>query len=114
KLERVSYQILGVALSPDGTRLACPGREGRDDSVVLWELPGKNRLGLLPESPRPRGLAFTPDSKHVVVMGNDHTRIYDTAGGKQVARVDHPEDAVALAVSPVGRWLAVGMMKGPL
>jgi WD40 repeat protein len=103
-----------VALSPDGSRLACPARESSDDSVVLWDLPGKKRLGLLPGSPRPCGLAFTPGGKHVVVAGADETRIYETATRKQVARVAHPEKAVALAVSPDGRWLAAGTLKGPL
>ncbi len=101
-----------VALSPDGARLACTAQE--KDGAALWELPGRTRLGLLPDAPFPCGLTFTPDGKHVVVTGLDHTRIFETAGRKPVARVDHPEKAGSLAVSPDGGWLAVGTLKGPV
>jgi hypothetical protein len=115
-LERFPYGNGMAALSPDGTRLACSKQEriarAKESFVALWELPGKTRLGEFPDAPLASGLAFTPDGKHVVVMGADYTRIYETAGGKPVARVDHPEKAVALAVSPDARWLAVGTLKG--
>jgi hypothetical protein len=57
-------------------------------------------------------LAFTSSGKHVVVMGLEYTRLYETSKRKVVARADHPEKAVALAVSPDAQWLAVGMLKG--
>jgi WD40 repeat protein len=116
-LERFPYGNGQAALSPDGTRLACSKQDRvvkpKDSYVALWKLPGKVPLGDLPEAPLARGLAFTPDGKHVVVMGCDYTRIYQTAGGKPVARVNHL-DSVALAVSPDGRWLTVGTLKGPI
>jgi WD40 repeat protein len=111
ELERLSFQPLSIALSLDGTRLACPAREM---GAALWDLPGPTRRGVLPEEKYPSGLAFTPDGKHVVVMGVDCTRICETAGGKLAARVDHPEKGSSLAVSPDGRWLAVGTIKGPI
>jgi WD40 repeat protein len=112
-LERVTAGPDRVALSPDGTRLACTAG-GNGNGVALWDVRGKTRLGLLPEAPFPRGLAFTPDGKHIVVMGRDDTRIYETASGKLVARVDPPEKAVygSLAVSPDACWLAVGTDRG--
>jgi hypothetical protein len=109
-----------AAFSPDGTRLACSKTErmarAKESYVALWNVAGKTPapLGELPEAPIASGLAFTPDGKHVVVMGNDHTRVYEAAGGKQVARVDHPEGGGALALSPDARWLAVGTVKGPI
>jgi WD40 repeat protein len=112
ELERLRLVPDTVALSPDGTRLACTA--GANHGVAVWDLPGKTRLGLLHDVPFPRGLAFTPDGKHIVVEGFDHTRIYQTTGGKQVARVDHSEKTVpnSVAVSPDGRWLAVGTLEG--
>jgi hypothetical protein len=118
-LERFLYRPGAVAISPDGTRLACSKQDrmarAKDSSVALWDLSGKvpAPLGELTEAPLARGLAFTPAGKHVVVMSADYTRLYETAGGNPVARVDHP-DAVSLAVSPDGRWLAVGTLKGPI
>ncbi len=117
-LERFPYGNGMVALSPDGTRLACSKQErmarARDSFVALWKLPEKISLGELPEAPIPRGLAFTPDGKHVVVASGNYTSIYDSASGQQAARVGCLENAVALAVSPDGRWLAVGMLTGEI
>jgi WD40 repeat protein len=117
-LERFSYGPGQAALSPDGKRLACSRQDRmvkpRDSNVALWSLPDKAPLGELSEAPQPVGLAFTPDGQHVVVAGATYTCIYETASGKAVARVDHPERAVSLAVSPDGRWLAIGTLKGPV
>jgi serine/threonine protein kinase len=113
QLERLSFQPLGVALSPDGTRLACPSSALREGDVALWQLP-RTYLGVLRGATPPRGVAFTPDGKYVVVAGPDTTRIYEAAGGKQVAQVEHSQKAVSLAVSPDGQWLAVGTLKGPI
>jgi serine/threonine protein kinase len=112
-LEHVTAIPDRVALSPDGTRLACTAG-GNGNGVALWDVPGKTRLGFLPGAPFPRALAFTPDGKHVIATAVESTRIHETAGGKLVAQVDHAERAVygSLAVSPDGRWLAVGTLKG--
>ena len=111
ELERLVITPGQVALSPNGARLACS--TGENNGVVLWEMGVKNRrLGLLVEAPTPKGLAFTPDGKHLVVVGLVATLIYDMATRQPVAHVDHPEKAVSLAVSPDGRWLAVGTLKG--
>ncbi len=107
-----------VALSPDGTRLACTKEErmarAKNSFVSLWQVPGRIPLGELTEAPIARGLAFTPDGKHVIVMGVSYTNFYQTASGKLVARVDHSEGGISLAVSPDSRWLAVGTLKGPI
>jgi hypothetical protein len=109
QLERLPYQPLGIAISPDGTLLAGPARAR---GVALWALPSNTLMGVIPEETDLRGLVFTPDGKHIVVMGINQTCIYRTDGGKQVARIDHAEDGISLAVSPDGLWLAVGTMKG--
>ncbi len=111
ELERLSTTPGRAALAPDGTRLACT--TGENNGVVVWELGSQNRrLGLLVEAPFPRALAFTPDSKHLLVAGMRRTLIYAMTTRQSVAHVDHPEQALSLAVSPDGRWLAVGTLKG--
>ena len=113
EIERLAITPGRVALSPNGTRLACS--TGENNGVVLWELGIKNRrLGSSSSrAPDPRkGLAFTPDGKHLVVVGLVATLIYDMATRQPVAHVDHPEKAVSMAVSPDGRWLTVGTLKG--
>ena len=60
------------------------------------------------------GLAFTPDSKQLVSASNDRTvRVWDMDTGR-TARIIRGESApgwgsiYAMALSPDGRWLAVG------
>jgi len=117
-LEKFPYGNGQAALSPDGTRLACSKqdrvKQAKDSFVALWKLPGKIPLGDLPDAPVAIALAFTPDGKHVVVEGANCTCVYETAGGKPVARVEYPGRAVALAISPDGSWLAVGTLVGPI
>jgi WD40 repeat protein len=115
-LEKFPYSPGRAVLSPDGTKFACSKQERvvmpRMSYVTLWQLPDQTPLGELSEAPMAGGLAFTPDSKHVIVMGDKYTSIYDVTTRQSVARIDHPENAVALTISPDSRWLAIGMLKG--
>jgi serine/threonine protein kinase len=116
ELEKLPYTPGRVSQSPDGKKLAC-SKQDRVESpkmsyVSLWKLPEKTLLGELPEAPKAEGLAFTSDNKHVVVMGSKYTCIYETDSRKQVARIEHTERAVSLAVSTDGRWLAIGTLNG--
>jgi serine/threonine protein kinase len=117
-LEKFPYGPGRAAQSPDGTILACSKQERvsmpRMSYVTLWQLPGQTALGELPDAPKAEGLAFTPDSKNVIVTGATYTCIYEAATREQVARIEHPDRAVSLAVSPDGHWLAIGTVKGPI
>ena len=67
-----------------------------------------------------RGVTFTPDGKHLVSAGQDKVvRVYDWRAGKTVRTIRGqvgPGDEgkiYAMALSPDGRWLAVGGWMSP-
>lgn len=87
--------VRGLAVSPDGTRLAS---SSHDDSVVVWELPSGRQLLRLAGHGRyggERPLRFTPDGKRLVSFGDDFgpdrdgllLRVWDLASGRAV--VEH-------------------------
>src|SRR3954454_8696485 len=64
-------------------------------------------------SPRAAVVAQTPDGRLVVGDATGRIDVFDIATGRLVKRLKEPgKDAVySLAVSPDGRWLAVGRTK---
>src|SRR5262249_59127442 len=114
----VSYpgagQLPRLALSRDGTKLAC----GKDNPVLVWALGPEQVAGL------PRVLtghtgpvcdqAFRPDGQRIVTASADETvRIWDAATGEEVLSFRSPFPGMAgyrgidcLAFSPDGQRLA--------
>ncbi len=99
-----------LALSPDGKTLASAGG---DNHVVLSEVQDNNLVPkhtLTGHIGEIRGLAFTPDGQYVISGSRDSTvRFWNTADGKFVKSIS-PEIGLvySVAVSPDGKWLAVG------
>jgi WD40 repeat protein len=117
-LERFPYGPGRAVLSPDGTMLACSkqDRVARPNMsyVALWRVADTAPLGDLPAAPLAAGLAFTPDGRHVIVVGSGSTIIYAAATRREVARIAPPGSAVSVAVSPDGSWLAIGTLRGEI
>jgi WD40 repeat protein len=88
KIEVAGAWIRGVAVSPDGRRLAT-SELGERQAVRLWDLrtgrplyrlEGHGRLG------GRRALAFSPDGKRLASWGDDmYLRLWDVAKGKALA-----------------------------
>jgi WD40 repeat protein len=98
-----------VAVSPDGKLVAV----GTED-VFLFDITGTEAKKVASfDSTVGFGittLTFTPDGKHVVFGGRDHSvRVWDVEAKRETARVkEHKSDVRSVAVSPDGKLVASG------
>ncbi len=96
----------GVALSPDGRRLA-------RGSTILDSATGKELLTLKSPPHKVTSVAFSPDGQRLALVGNDGgadpmlVSIWDSATGKELLTFNHHADWVgSLVFSPDGKRLA--------
>lgn len=80
KLDNV--HTLASALSPDGSRIALADS---DHSVVLFDVPGGNRLKVFPGDQRsPNSIVFSPDGRQILAAFEAVERVWDIASGQPV------------------------------
>lgn len=96
-----------LAISPDGTSLAAGLF---DDTVRLFDFPNiqstrqfENLGGWV------RSLAYTPDGRLVAVAAGDMVRLWNVTDGSLQLTIQDMEGVRALAISPDGVTLAVGL-----
>ena len=102
-------EALGVAVrwSPDGRSVAVVGEHGCE----VWDLetrkPVLNELG--GSENRPRGLAFSPDGRHLAASLPTNVLVWSTRDWKLLHRLGGSNGTTySIAYSPNGKWIATG------
>jgi serine/threonine protein kinase len=98
---------LCLAVSGDGRRVACGGKE----HITLWSLDDGQVLGSLVGHTLPTlGLAFPPGGQLLLSGSMDRSvRLWDVSSRKQVEYYEgHTSGVTAVAISPDGRMAASG------
>jgi WD40 repeat protein len=107
-----SEPIRSCAVAPNGKLLATASRGEADRSttkVCLWDLDTGKPLHQLLETTTWPSFAFSPDGKTLAVSMSPSVVLFDTATGRQSARVDIPEKQLSgsfVAFSPDSKTFA--------
>jgi WD40 repeat protein len=112
-----------LAVSPDGKTLAVGCH---DKTVQFWDATTLKTVGTFKADGSVRGLAFSPDGRHLAVVSGDEpdlrsarpvegqgAGVWDVSAGKRLARLDGHDGAVkTVAYSPDGKTIATGGADG--
>jgi WD40 repeat protein len=97
-----------TVFSPDGGCLAA--YDGKGD-VIIWNIDDGTEVGRYALPSHPMSIRFSPDGEQIAVgLRNGGLELFETADGRSLlsrAVLPKSSEAVAVAFSPDGKWLAV-------
>jgi WD40 repeat protein len=100
-------EVVGIALSPDGKLLASRG-DRTDARLRIWDVTAGKERHQLEDSPGDGVLAFTPDSRTLVVGSGNTIHFFDVETGKRQRRFSIPAERIGVsALSPDGKVVAL-------
>ena len=104
-------EVLSVALSPDGTRIASGSGSG-DGTLKVWDAPTGNEIMTLNGHAGPViSVAFSPDSKRIASGSWDKTKVWDAATGQETLTLKGHAGMVSSATyGPEGRMVIESMI----
>ncbi|HYJ84420.1 MAG TPA: hypothetical protein VEW46_00005, partial [Pyrinomonadaceae bacterium] len=110
-----SQGVTDLAISRDGAMLAFSSIESvySENPIVLWDVASNKEVRRLTgHDSTVSSMVFMGES---LISGSlDKTvRVWDIASGKQQLSIHHPSEVSSLALSPEGRFLAIGYQDGP-
>jgi len=117
-----SLPVLGLAFSPDGSRLAsCSAKWGYDEpgEIILWDATnGKQLFTLRGHSSSVMSVAFSPDGARLASAGavwfgkGSGVKLWDVATGTEALSIPSSSNVLSVAFSPCGQMLALGSQRG--
>jgi WD40 repeat protein len=106
--------VMNIAFSVDGKLVASGARGSMDKSVYVFSRDDCKQLHRMSEHTRGiNSVAFSPDSRRLLSSSGDGTvRLYDTASGVEMFKIEVGRACGSAGFSPDGKWLVWATGKG--